>query len=184
MSRQGKLIASIVMVIGLSGCSTYSSVVNKMGPDKPVSDMRKDTGGELALSTTPPPFCPPETPAKPAPKYTAEQLKSLRAVLYFYFDTNKLTADSRKRAEKFYDEVIKYYAKKVYVTGYTDTSGSKSYNMALSARRAEAVKKDLIDIGVKPDIITTRAMGENNLLVPTPDGTREPKNRRVEVTVE
>ncbi len=178
MSRQGKLIASVALAVGLSGCGTYSNMVNHFGPDKPVSDMRGTESAELLLATTPPPFCP-----APKPAYTAEELASLRVLLYFYHDTEILTEESRKEAERFYTEVIKHYAKEVFVTGHTDTSGSDAYNMALSQRRAEVVKGELIKIGVDPAIIQTRAMGERDLLVDTPDNVRELRNRRVEITV-
>jgi outer membrane protein OmpA-like peptidoglycan-associated protein len=65
--------------------------------------------------------------------------------------------------------------------GNTDTSGSPGYNMALSNRRADAVKNALIQNGVPAAAIETAGRGETNLLVPTPDGVREPQNRRVEL---
>ena len=66
--------------------------------------------------------------------------------------------------------------------GNTDTSGSPGYNMALSNRRADAVKNALIQNGVPAAAIETAGRGETNLLVPTPDGVREPQNRRVELS--
>jgi OOP family OmpA-OmpF porin len=69
----------------------------------------------------------------------------------------------------------------VRVTGFTDTSGSKTYNMRLSQRRADAVRKALIDRGVSAALLKTQAMGETQLMVKTPDNTREPANRRAEI---
>jgi outer membrane protein OmpA-like peptidoglycan-associated protein len=37
--------------------------------------------------------------------------------------------------------------------------------------------------GVAPDEIVVRSFGETDLLVPTPDGVREPQNRRVEIVL-
>jgi len=65
--------------------------------------------------------------------------------------------------------------------GNTDTSGSTDYNMALSIRRADAVKRALIHKGVPAAAIETAGRGQTNLLVPTADGVREPQNRRVEL---
>jgi hypothetical protein len=65
--------------------------------------------------------------------------------------------------------------------GNTDTSGSTGYNMALSIRRADAVKGALIQNGVPASAIDSAGRGETNLLVPTADGVREPQNRRVEL---
>jgi outer membrane protein OmpA-like peptidoglycan-associated protein len=66
--------------------------------------------------------------------------------------------------------------------GHTDTSGPQDYNMALSLRRASAVKNALIQQGVAPGAIDTVGKGETQLLVQTGDGVREPQNRRVEIT--
>ncbi len=67
----------------------------------------------------------------------------------------------------------------ISTVGYTDTSGPRDYNMALSLRRANAVKDALVQQGVPSTAITVAGRGEDDLLVPTPDGVREPQNRRV-----
>ena len=69
----------------------------------------------------------------------------------------------------------------VQVTGYTDTSGSAGYNQRLSERRAANVARILASMGVPPNAMTVAGRGENDLAVPTPDGVREPRNRRVTV---
>lgn len=69
----------------------------------------------------------------------------------------------------------------VQVTGYTDTSGSAAYNMRLSQRRAVHVAKVLNKMGVPPQAIAVAGRGETDLAVPTPDGVREPRNRRVTI---
>ena len=65
--------------------------------------------------------------------------------------------------------------------GNTDTSGSTDYNMALSIRRADAVRSALVRNGVPAAAIETAGRGQTKLLVPTADGVREPQNRRVEL---
>lgn len=69
----------------------------------------------------------------------------------------------------------------VQITGYTDTSGSVPYNQRLSFRRAHHVAHALVQLGVPPQALAVAGAGENNLAVPTPDGVREPRNRRVTV---
>ncbi|HTR87371.1 MAG TPA: OmpA family protein [Reyranella sp.] len=70
---------------------------------------------------------------------------------------------------------------KITAIGHTDTSGPADYNMALSLRRANAVKNALIQDGVPSAAIATVGKGETQPLVPTGDGVREPQNRRVEI---
>jgi outer membrane protein OmpA-like peptidoglycan-associated protein len=73
---------------------------------------------------------------------------------------------------------------RITATGHTDTSGPEAYNMALSLRRANAVKDALVREGVPAQAITVIGRGESNPLVPTGDGVREPQNRRVEIVVQ
>jgi outer membrane protein OmpA-like peptidoglycan-associated protein len=72
----------------------------------------------------------------------------------------------------------------IIATGYTDLSGPPAYNQKLSVRRADAVKAELVRLGVPATSITTIGRGESNPLVPTADGVREPQNRRVEIQIQ
>jgi len=67
------------------------------------------------------------------------------------------------------------------VTAHADRAGSDAYNMELSRRRAEAVRDELVRLGVPPDKIRLVWRGEGQPLVQTADGVREAQNRRVEV---
>jgi outer membrane protein OmpA-like peptidoglycan-associated protein len=71
---------------------------------------------------------------------------------------------------------------KFRIEGHTDTVGSKEYNLSLSDRRAAAVSAYLEQkFGVNQSRLETVGVGEAHLLVPTPDQTPEPRNRRVTV---
>jgi outer membrane protein OmpA-like peptidoglycan-associated protein len=68
------------------------------------------------------------------------------------------------------------------IEGHTDTVGTKEANQALSQARAEKVASFLEhDFGITPDRLQPVGLGEDGLLVPTPDQTPEPQNRRVHV---
>jgi OOP family OmpA-OmpF porin len=70
------------------------------------------------------------------------------------------------------------------VSGYTDTSGTPTYNQGLSERLAKAVAAQLVTDGVPASEIEIHAYGETHLLVPTGPGVREPQNRRVEIVLQ
>src|SRR6185312_15997413 len=69
----------------------------------------------------------------------------------------------------------------VQVTGYADRSGSARYNQRLSVLRARHVAHALARMGVPWRAMAISGRGENDNAVPTPDGVREPRNRRVTV---
>ena len=71
----------------------------------------------------------------------------------------------------------------VSVTGHSDAIGSDQFNLELSLLRAQAVRDALTHAGVPAPIIEVSYHGANNPLVPTPKGTPEPRNRRVEITI-
>jgi outer membrane protein OmpA-like peptidoglycan-associated protein len=99
-----------------------------------------------------------------------------------FFDWSK--ADLTDRARQIIGEAATSRGQgvtRIEVNGFTDRSGPASYNMALSQRRAEAVAAELVRRGVPRNEIVTRGFGEENNLVPTADGVREPQNRRVEI---
>ena len=73
---------------------------------------------------------------------------------------------------------------RVTATGHTDTSGTEAYNMALSLRRANAVKDALVREGVPATNISVLGRGEQGLLVQTGPNVREPQNRRVEIVIQ
>jgi outer membrane protein OmpA-like peptidoglycan-associated protein len=72
----------------------------------------------------------------------------------------------------------------INVSGYTDTSGTPTYNQGLSIRRAKAVAVQLMTDGVPAAEISIHGYGETHLLVPTGPGVREPQNRRVEIVLD
>lgn len=64
--------------------------------------------------------------------------------------------------------------------GHTDTVGSRGYNQDLSDRRAIAVAEYLaVHFNVDRARLQPIGLGQEGLLIPTPDETPEPRNRRV-----
>jgi len=105
------------------------------------------------------------------------------SLLYFLLGADELTAESKKDAELIYSDFAGRDAPEVLIVGHTDTTGPSARNEALSIKRAERMKKHLIERGITAANIEVSGMGERNLLVKTPDNKKEPKNRRVEITV-
>jgi OOP family OmpA-OmpF porin len=119
--------------------------------------------------------------AAPVVAAAAAPVAAARTFLVF-FDWSK--ADLTDRARQIIGEAASARGQgvtRIEVNGFTDRSGPTDYNMALSQRRANAVAAELVRRGVPRNEIVTRGFGEENNLVPTADGVREPQNRRVEI---
>ena len=128
--------------------------------------------------TTPPPAAaaPPPPPPAAAPAPAAQKF-----VVYFEFDKSNLTPEGAKVVQ---DASAAYKATgsaKVAITGFTDAAGTQQYNLGLSKRRADTVRAALVRNGVPDGAIAEAWRGKENQAVPTADGVREPRNRRVEI---
>lgn len=71
----------------------------------------------------------------------------------------------------------------ILLVGHADRSGAVVENMELSQRRVDAARDVLIASGLRKTEIYIRAAGEEEPVVPTPDGVREIANRRVETWI-
>ncbi|HTM32983.1 MAG TPA: OmpA family protein [Vicinamibacterales bacterium] len=103
--------------------------------------------------------------------------------LYFELGGDTLTPESAALAATVIDEVKGRPAPEVTVVGHTDTTGAAAANLDLGLRRAMLIRDRLIAVGLDPALIEIATHGEADLLVPTPDNTPEPSNRRVEVAI-
>jgi len=104
-----------------------------------------------------------------------------RYQLFFDFNKAKLTTEARKNIAEIAKAAKAAGYPKLTVIGYTDLAGGAEFNMRLSLKRANAVKKALIAAGVPADKIAAEGRGKADPLVSTKDGMREPQNRRVVV---
>jgi OOP family OmpA-OmpF porin len=119
----------------------------------------------------------------PAPQAAPAPAPLVRSFLVFFdFDRSDITDDARKVINQAADNARKAgTTSRITLTGHADRAGAAQYNMRLSQRRADAVKAELVRMGVPANEIVTVAKGESDPLVPTADGVREPRNRRVEI---
>jgi len=104
-----------------------------------------------------------EEVAKPSPivsrghQFTKTEPKQRQgATVYFGLDSDRLTRDIDT------DHLL--LAKRITVTGHACPLGTNAYNMALSIRRAEAIKRNLVKSGIPSEIITIEGKGETEVL--------------------
>jgi OOP family OmpA-OmpF porin len=125
-----------------------------------------------------------DTAMRPPPAPVAAAPREQSLLVFFDFDRAQLTPEGEQVIQRVVDSYRRGGTPRLVATGHADRAGTEPYNMSLSERRAQAVREALVRAGIPSDEIGTTARGETQPLVPTPDGEREPQNRRVEIMIQ
>lgn len=105
----------------------------------------------------------------------------------FAFDDATVRDQDRAALDRFASVVEKYYpGSKITVEGFADPAGTNRYNVALSQRRASAVRDYLVGKGVATTDLKTVGYGKSRLVVPkaSRDDPGAEQNRRVTFVIE
>lgn len=100
---------------------------------------------------------------------------TVRPIIYFDTDKDVIKKEFFSPLDSVVTKLKENAAMKIIVNGYTDSVGNVEANLDLSKRRAEAVKKYLVDHGISESRITTAWYAESR-----PAGDENAINRRVE----
>jgi outer membrane protein OmpA-like peptidoglycan-associated protein len=97
---------------------------------------------------------------------------------------SSLRAEARANLGRVVHFLAEHPGRRVRIEGHTDSSGNRNANQVLSQRRAEAVRRALIEEGVDGGRLEALGMGQDFPVASndTPEGRA--RNRRVEIVVE
>lgn len=101
----------------------------------------------------------------------------------FDFNSATLTSTAKANLDKLITVLKNNPDTNINIYGYTDSVGSDSYNLTLSAKRADAVKAYLTSKGVSSSRLFTQGMGEANPVASNDTDAGRAKNRRVEFAI-
>jgi outer membrane protein OmpA-like peptidoglycan-associated protein len=121
--------------------------------------------------------CPDEIP---------EEIKKFEGTLKgIYFDVSKATVKSKSRSvlDGAASTLNKYPKIRVEISGHTDSTGSRDYNMTLSKDRADAVRAFLVNKGVEESRIETRGAGPDEPIDSNKTRAGRSQNRRIEFRI-
>lgn len=147
------------------------------------------------FETTPPQTKPPETSQGPQTPPVGEQ--PLAAVpgsaqdfiinvgerVYFDLDSHDVRDDARPILDAQANWLRQYGAVRVRIEGNADERGTREYNLALGARRANAVRDYLVSRGVTSDRISTISFGKEQPLDPGTTEEAYSKNRNARTAI-
>jgi OmpA-OmpF porin, OOP family len=94
-----------------------------------------------------------------------------------------LTGSGRQVLDLLAPVLLRLPGRSFEVTGHTDALGSRPQNIALSAARADAVKRYLLAKGIAADSVTTAGVGPDRPLVSNDTAEGRSRNRRIELRV-
>jgi peptidoglycan-associated lipoprotein len=164
-----------LMVVG-AGCSRGRTEADVVPP---------------APSTATPP---PATATPPAPDSRAAEEEARRAEaarrrtvlqerVHFEFDRSDITDAARVVLDRKTPIFNSDRSIRVRIDGHADERGSVEYNLALSLRRANAVRAYLVDSGVAASQLEVAAFGEEQPLAPGRNENAWASNRRAEFRI-
>lgn len=102
----------------------------------------------------------------------------------FAFDSAVLTPDARSQLDRFVQINSGIEFRRVAITGFTDSTGSKTHNLALSASRARNVMNYLSSNGLKAQSFVSEGLGSAEPVASNATAEGRAQNRRVEIRID
>ena len=131
--------AAVMAVVVLAGCTTKPKPVEEAPPP-------------------PPPPAPTQSSIVPG---SVQDLKvNVGDTVHFAYDRSDLDTQARNILQRQAAWLQKYPTVRVQIQGNCDPRGTREYNLALGARRANAVKDYLVSLGVSPARVDTISYGK------------------------
>ena len=196
MAISARFAALLALAVCVAGCATEERVIllpeanggpTSLDVHQGSHDVRLDHPYAATDLTIADPFRYEATPAEVQATFgdalSAQPARAVHFTLYFNEASDDLTQASRAELDRVLADVAKRPVRDIVIVGHTDAVGTDQYNDALAKKRAERVKAMLVERGIAQGDIDAIGRGKRDLLVPTPDGVAEPRNRRVEIVV-
>jgi len=153
--------------------------------EQPQEEISSNTGEkqqanqEEIVSKTPEVSGPPDA----ASKQELVSLPERKFLIYFKHNSNELSDESFEVLDRIAGFMLQNPTASISIAGYTDSSGSYSYNVSVSQFRANIIKTFLVGKGVDPTKIAAAGLGPENPIASNANAEGRQKNRRVEIEI-
>jgi peptidoglycan-associated lipoprotein len=158
-------------VASLAACSSRPKPTGPVEPTPPAQPQAPQQ------PYTPPAPVPDPTPQGPLPGTIQDFVVNVGDRVYFDTDEYSVRADAQPVLAGQAQWLNRYQSVRVRIEGNADERGTREYNLALGARRANAIREFLIGQGVAASRIETISFGKERPLDPGTDETAWAKNR-------
>ncbi|KVX56619.1 OmpA family protein [Burkholderia cepacia] len=126
----------------------------------------------------------PQPQPQPAPQPVPQRQVLLQGDANFAFDSAALTPQARSQLDRFVQINGGVEFRRVAITGFTDSTGSKTHNLALSASRARNVMNYLSSNGLKAQSFVSEGLGAADPVASNATAEGRAQNRRVEIRID
>jgi peptidoglycan-associated lipoprotein len=161
LETTARLAASLFAALSVAACASHPAPRPQAPtpqPEAPLPPSRSESGP------------PPTQSSGPIPGSERDFVINVGDTVYFDFDKADIRADAGPVLDGQAGWLRRYTDVRVRVEGNCDERGTREYNFALGARRAEAVRSYLVAHGVAAGRITTISYGKER---PVDPGTGE-----------
>ena len=160
----GLKLVAVAGLIALAGCTTKPEASNEAPPPQTM------TGESSTQSNIVP--------------GSAEDLRvNVGDTVHFAYDKYDIQDEDRAILQRQAAWLGKYPSVRVSVEGHCDERGTREYNLALGARRANAVKEYLVSLGVSSARVDTISYGKERPICTESDESCYSQNRRGVTTI-
>ncbi len=142
-----KLIGAAALIALAAACSSNKAT----GPDVAATDNANGNGASTSAVT-------------PGSQGDLEQNVGHR--VFFGLDQYSLSAQAQSTLQRQADFLKQYPGVSIQVSGNCDERGTREYNLALGARRAEAARSYLVSMGIDSSRISTVSYGKERPIDP------------------
>jgi peptidoglycan-associated lipoprotein len=158
----GLKLATIAFAVALAGCETKPAVTPQTAPPGPAVT----------------------APTSTIVPGSAEDLRvNVGDTVHFDYDKYAILDADKGTLQRQASWLSKYPAVRVTIEGHADERGTREYNLALGARRANAVKEYLVSIGVSAARVDTISYGKERPICSESTEACWAQNRRGVTTI-
>ncbi|WP_294766351.1 peptidoglycan-associated lipoprotein Pal [uncultured Rhodoferax sp.] len=176
-----RIVLSVAVALVLSACGSSVKL-----DDTKVEDRKGTEVGTLATTNAGNTGGVGESTVKTVNLTDAEReaafLKSTTRVVYFDYDSFVIRPEFQSVIEAHAKYLNANKGRKVTLEGNTDERGGREYNLALGQKRAEAVRKALLLLGVSDNQLEAVSFGKEKLAAQGGSEEAMAKNRRTEIS--
>ncbi|MBR7965339.1 OmpA family protein [Burkholderia cenocepacia] len=165
---------------------TPLEMIDRVYSRAPMKDPREITFmcGKPQPAPVAAPVAQPQPQPAPAPQPVPQRQVLLQGDANFALDSAALSPQARNQLDRFIEINRGVEFRSVTVTGFTDSTGGKTHNLALSASRARNVMNYLSSNGLKAQSFVSEGAGAADPVATNATAEGRAQNRRVEIRID